>query len=112
MKLNGSNIINNAILDAVETMVDAKLNARETTTCNIEKATKEKIGMNFKQILPLLISGHKIKRQPWEGYWIYNSQDKKVMMHCRDGQIINIPDAEDVLFTLSNIAMDDWEVVE
>ena len=35
-----------------------------------------------------------------------------VMMHTYDGSVIRLVDTEDVMYTLSNCACDDWEIVD
>jgi 2-iminoacetate synthase ThiH len=32
-------------------------------------------------------------------------------MHCYDGSVINLKDSTNMLYTLQNIACDDWEVI-
>ena len=39
-------------------------------------------------------------------------EDGKVMMHTWDGKVINLLDTEDVMYTLSNCACDDWEIAD
>ena len=34
------------------------------------------------------------------------------MMHCRDGQVIDIRNTDNVAYTFSNVASDDWEIVD
>lgn len=66
--------------------------------------------MIIKELLPELISGTPIKRRPWGGYWKYNSRIKNIEMYNADQTVTLLTNTEDVLFTLSNIAADDWEV--
>lgn len=66
--------------------------------------------MNFGQALEALKVGHKVRRPHWSGYWV--KENDTVMMHCKDGRVLDIRETEDVFFTLSNIASEDWEVVE
>lgn len=66
--------------------------------------------MNFASALISLQRGHKIKRSHWGGYW--KLEDGKVMMHTWDGKVINLLDTKDVMYTLSNIACDDWEIAD
>lgn len=66
--------------------------------------------MKFVEVLEALKSGYKIKLPEWEGYW--QLKDNDVMIHCRDGKVINLLDTQDVLYTLSNIAREDWEITE
>ena len=63
-----------------------------------------------------LLNGERIKRPPWEGYWIWEKSPKddkfSIMMHCRDESIVDIRDTDFVAYTFSNIAQRDWMVVE
>lgn len=70
--------------------------------------------MWFCDAIEFLKQGYKIKRKEWKGYW--KLEDGEVIMYCNlDGgdelTPINIKDTDDILFTLSNVAADDWEVV-
>lgn len=65
--------------------------------------------MNFASALFSLKRGFKIKRKDWIGYW--QLEDDKVMIHCKDGKVINLADSSDIVFTLENAACDDWEVI-
>ena len=69
--------------------------------------------MNFASALSALTRGHKIGRKHWTGYWILAKDDTGkdiVEIHFDDGMVTNLLDTEDVLYTLSNIASDDWEI--
>lgn len=79
--------------------------------------------MNFAGALFALQRGHKVKRHHWTGYWYKGkSIDIKpdgraeeisaIFMHTYDGKEINLTDTNDIFYTLSNCACDDWEIVE
>lgn len=71
--------------------------------------------MIFASALFALKRGHKIKRKHWTGYWCLNAVDSNkpsVEMHCWDGKVVNLQETDDILYTLENIACDDWEIVE
>lgn len=65
--------------------------------------------MNFASALFALKRGHKIKRHHWTGYW--KLENGEVMMYTCDGKYINIRDSEDMLYTMENMACNDWEIV-
>lgn len=65
--------------------------------------------MNFASALFSLKRGFKIKRHDWIGYWVL--EDNKVMIHLKNGHVMNLVDSDDIVFTLENMACDDWEVV-
>jgi len=64
--------------------------------------------MLLKELYADFISGTPVKRKVWGGYWKYSYG--AVKMHCKDGKVIDIKDTGDVLFTISGILADDWEV--
>lgn len=78
--------------------------------------------MNFAGAVFALQRGHKVKRHHWTGYWYItpiivtdNGKSKTidtVMMHTFDGKNVDIRDTQDILYTLSSCACDDWEIVE
>ena len=66
--------------------------------------------LTFSEAYNLLVNDLPIKRKGWSGYWIWDKRKSTVMMHCKDGSVIDIRETDDVLFTLGNIACDDWEL--
>jgi hypothetical protein len=66
--------------------------------------------MKFIDALELLKQGKKIKLPSWSGYWV--REDNTVKMYCKDGNVLDIRETEDVFYTLSNIASENWKVAE
>ena len=66
--------------------------------------------MNFASAFISLQRGHKIRRKHWSGYWIL--EDNEIFMYTYDGRKINLRDSEDILYTVSNMACDDWEIAD
>jgi hypothetical protein len=66
--------------------------------------------MEFIDALELLKQGKKIKLPSWSGYWV--REDNTVKMYCKDGNVLDIRETEDVFYTLSNIASENWKVAE
>ncbi|NFD56113.1 DUF2829 domain-containing protein [Clostridium botulinum] len=64
--------------------------------------------MNFIQALKLMKNGEKVKLSSWEGYWYWDTNKQTVMMHCKDGIILDIRETDRVEYTLLNIARKDW----
>ena len=64
--------------------------------------------MLFKDLFADFTAGTPIKRKIWAGYWQYKYG--KVNMHCKDSKVVDIKDTEDIIFTLSGIIADDWEI--
>ena len=81
--------------------------------------------MNFAGAIFALQRGHKVKRHHWSGYWYLapmstvtldkcetDTTVQTIMMHTYDGREIDIRQTSDIIYTLSNCACDDWEIVE
>ena len=70
--------------------------------------------MNFAGAIFALQRGHKVKRHHWSGYWYLAPAGtiQTIMMHTYDGGEIDIRQTSDIIYTLSNCACDDWEIVE
>ena len=80
--------------------------------------------MNFAGAIFALQRGHKVKRHHWSGYWYLSpistvTSDgfgtdaiQTIMMHTYDGGEVDIRNTLDIIYTLSNCASDDWEIVE
>lgn len=66
--------------------------------------------MYFDKALEALKEGKKIKLASWSGFW--QLETERIMMHCKDGRIIDLQDTEDIIYTLSNIASDEWEILD
>lgn len=64
--------------------------------------------MKFKELLPDFIAGTPIKRKVWRGYWVYKFG--KIEIHTKTGEVIDFQKTEDLLFTISGLLQDDWEV--
>jgi hypothetical protein len=64
--------------------------------------------VKFKDLLPTFIAGTPIKRKVWKGFWQYGRGH--ILMHTKEGEVINLLDSKDVIFTISGILEDDWEV--
>ena len=66
--------------------------------------------MKFTKAFEALKKGEKIKLSHWTGYW--KLENGRVMMHCKNGDVIDLQDSKDIIYTLSNIASDEWEIVD
>lgn len=56
----------------------------------------------------LLKKGTPLKRKSWGGYWKW--KNNTIMMHCKNGKVLDIRETDDVDFTMSNVLANDWEV--
>lgn len=77
----------------------------ETATVKNFKAVT---GRYFRDLFQTFIAGTPIKRKVWRGYWVYKYG--KIEIHTKTGEVINFTDTQDILFTLSGILEDDWEI--
>ena len=59
----------------------------------------------------VLKSGKPLKRKEWKGFWIWDNTKKTIMIHCANGEVLDIRMSKDMEFTLSNIFSIDWEIV-
>ena len=66
--------------------------------------------MNFASAFISMQRGHKVARSHWKGYWCI--EDGEIIMHTRSGEVINIRESGDMLYTVSNMACDDWHIVD
>lgn len=68
--------------------------------------------MKFGLALKAMKEGKKVKLTEWIGYWIWDNEKESIFMYCKDGKVLDIRETQDVYFTFSNVAREDWEVVE
>ena len=66
--------------------------------------------MTFNQLFPYFAVGVPIKRKPWLGYWRYATDTNSITMYTKEGLIIPLVETNDILYTISNIVTDDWEI--
>ena len=64
--------------------------------------------MKFEQALNLMKKGCKMKLPSWGGYWYWDKEKETVMMHTKDGDVMDIRGTQKVDYTLRNIASDEW----
>ena len=63
---------------------------------------------NFKDLFSTFIAGTPIKRKVWGGYWKYRYGE--IEMHNKSGTITKFSETKDIIFTISGILENDWEV--
>lgn len=69
--------------------------------------TKE---MTFREAWFQMLNGKKVKLPLWSGYWAW--ENGTIMMHCRDGKVLDIRETDNPAYTFTNIASREWQVVE
>lgn len=91
---------------------NASFDGVHCTACHpATKATKqEEIKMSFKDLFTTFIAGTPIKRKVWRGYWKYDPRTKDIKIFTKEGKVILFTETEDLLFTISGILQDDWEI--
>lgn len=62
--------------------------------------------MLFAKAFKLMKEGHKVKLPSWDGYWCW--ENDTIMMHCKDGKVLDIRKTETVDYTFTNVASDEW----
>lgn len=66
--------------------------------------------MNFAQAFKAMKNGKKVKLPSWGGYWAW--ENNTVMMHCKDGKVLDIRETENTDYTLSNVCSDEWQIAD
>ena len=66
--------------------------------------------MTFREAWFQMLSGKKIKLPLWSGYWAW--EKGTIMMHCRDGRVLDIRETDNPAYTFTNVASREWQVVE
>lgn len=66
--------------------------------------------MNFRKAWKAMLSGKKVKRPFWDGYWAWEAGT--IMIHERDGNVMDIRSTQHVAYTFDNIASKDWVIVK
>lgn len=64
--------------------------------------------MKFEQALNLMKKGCKVKLPSWGGYWYWDKEKETVMIHTKDGAILDIRETQRVEYTLLNVLSDEW----
>lgn len=66
--------------------------------------------MKFKEAFKLMKEGQKVKLPSWGGYWYWDKET--VMMHCKDGKVLDIRKTQTVDYTLGNVLSDEWVLAD
>lgn len=69
--------------------------------------------MLFKEIFKeMKENGAKAKLPSWGGYWYWDAEKETIMMHTKDGKLIDIRETEVVEYTTMNICSDEWIIAD
>lgn len=66
--------------------------------------------MKFTEAFKAMKSGAKVKLPYWGGYWYWNDEKQTIMMHCKDGTVLDIRETQVVEYTTMNICSDEWVI--
>lgn len=67
--------------------------------------------MKFQAAFSYMKHGRAITLPEWGGYWKWDAEKKTVMMHTRDGKLLDIRSSDDMDYTISFMMRDDWQLV-
>lgn len=68
--------------------------------------------MKFLEALKLMKIGYKVKLPSWGGYWFWSPVKQTVMIHTKDGDILDIRETDRTEYTLLNICSDEWIIAD
>ena len=74
------------------------------------KSGRKDLTMNFKDAFKAMKEGKKVKLPSWAGYWAW--ENGTIMMHCKNGEAIDLRDTERPEYTFSNMASDDFVIAD
>jgi hypothetical protein len=66
--------------------------------------------MEFKHAFKLMKDGIKVKLPSWAGFWAW--ENGTIMMHCKDGKVIDIRETEVPDYTFTNVGSDEWTIAD
>lgn len=68
--------------------------------------------MKFNEALKRMKNGGKAKLPSWGGYWCWDAEKQTIMMHTKEGDVLDIRETDRVEYTVSSIIGDDWVVAD
>lgn len=66
--------------------------------------------MNFREAFEAMRKGAKVKLPSWAGYWAW--ENETIMMHTKDGEVLNLLETQRPLYTFENMASDDFIIAD
>lgn len=67
--------------------------------------------MKFQAAYAYMKRGHAITLPEWGGFWSWDPEFETIIMHLRNGDVVDLLDTDDLDYTLSFMFRDDWEVL-
>lgn len=68
--------------------------------------------MIFSEVFKLMKVGAKAKLPSWGGYWTWCTEKETILMHTKDGSVLDLRETQVVEYTLDNILNDNWILAE
>lgn len=68
--------------------------------------------MTFIEAFKAMKEGCKIKLPSWAGYWVYDADEDRIWMHCKDGNVLEIRETDRLSYTLENICSEEWMLAD
>lgn len=68
--------------------------------------------MKFLEALKLMKNGEKVKLPSWGGYWYWDAEKETVIMHTKDGDVIDIRETDRTEYTLLNVCSEEWIIAD
>ena len=65
--------------------------------------------MKFANAYEALKQGVKVKLPEWAGFWKW--ENDSIKMYCKNGDVLDIRETNNVDYTITNMLRDDWEIV-
>lgn len=66
--------------------------------------------MDFKEVFDVMKNGAKVKLPNWSGYWAW--EEGTIMMHTKEGNVIDLRDTERPEYTFANMASDEFMIAD
>ena len=67
--------------------------------------------MNFQEAYQEMKDGEKVALPDWGGYWRWDNDVQSIIMHCKDGRVLDIRETDDVDFTINFTFSDKWQLM-
>lgn len=68
--------------------------------------------MDFTNALRAMKNGAKVKLPSWGGYWRWDEDEQTIMMHTKEGNVLDIRETQRVEFTMTNICSYEWIIAD
>lgn len=68
--------------------------------------------MKFAEALENMKKGIKMKLPSWGGYWYWDAEKETVMIHCKDGTVLDIRETDRTEYTLLNVCSEEWIIAD